>query len=158
MRINGHVIGAPTTTAVRRSVILRADGSDARLTPVCTKSAAASAAAFPVSAMAPTAPRPSVLKNDRRLTSRGVSSSMLRTAGFMAPSLSVGRCSLCPMRKILLALVGFFGFVVIGAAVRAEPKDWIMYVGTYTKAPSKGIYAYRFQGATGEVTPMANAG
>ena len=33
-----------------------------------------------------------------------------------------------------------------------------MYVGTYTKAPSKGIYAYRFEGATGEVTPLGAAG
>ena len=33
-----------------------------------------------------------------------------------------------------------------------------MYVGTYTRAPSKGIYAYRFQGATGTVTPMGTAG
>ncbi len=30
--MSGHVIGAPTTTATRRSVILSADGSDARLT------------------------------------------------------------------------------------------------------------------------------
>jgi 6-phosphogluconolactonase len=36
--------------------------------------------------------------------------------------------------------------------------DWIMYVGTYTQAPSKGIYAYRFQSATGKVTPMGTAG
>ena len=33
-----------------------------------------------------------------------------------------------------------------------------MFVGTYTKAPSKGIYAYRFQAATGEVTPLGTAG
>jgi 6-phosphogluconolactonase len=36
--------------------------------------------------------------------------------------------------------------------------DWIMYVGTYTRAPSKGIYAYRFQGATGTLTPLGAAG
>ncbi len=46
MRISGHVIGALTTTvATRRSVILSADGSDARLTFAWTKSASASAAA-----------------------------------------------------------------------------------------------------------------
>jgi 6-phosphogluconolactonase len=33
-----------------------------------------------------------------------------------------------------------------------------MYVGTYTRAPSKGIYAYRFRTATGEVTPLAAEG
>src|SRR5260221_647336 len=108
--------------------------------------------------MAPAAPRPGVLKNDRRLTSRGVVSSMLRTAGFIAPSLSVGRCSLCPMRKILLVAFGLFGIVVAGAALRAAPDDWILYVGTYTKAPSKGIYAYRFQGATGALTPIGADG
>jgi len=29
-----------------------------------------------------------------------------------------------------------------------------MYVGTYTNAPSKGIYAYKFAGATGKLTPI----
>jgi 6-phosphogluconolactonase len=43
-------------------------------------------------------------------------------------------------------------------ATAGRPDDWIMYIGTYTRAPSKGIYAYRFQGATGEVTPMGAAG
>ena len=32
-----------------------------------------------------------------------------------------------------------------------------MYVGTYTRAPSKGIYAYRLR-ASGELTPMGAAG
>ena len=45
MRMSGHVIGAPTTTAKRRSVIFSADGSDARLTLDCTSAAAASALA-----------------------------------------------------------------------------------------------------------------
>jgi 6-phosphogluconolactonase len=73
------------------------------------------------------------------------------------------------MRKILLAAFGVLvGFVWTGTALPAAPTfaqatvggpaDWIMYVGTYTKAPSKGIYAYRFQGATGEVTPLGAAG
>src|SRR6516164_8992702 len=75
-RIRGHVKGAPVTTATRRSVILRADGSDARLTPAWTKVAAASAAAFPLSAMAPAAPRPSVLKNERRATTRFMATSV----------------------------------------------------------------------------------
>jgi 6-phosphogluconolactonase len=62
------------------------------------------------------------------------------------------------MRKILL---GAFGLALLAAAApRAAqaPDDWIMYVGTYTRAPSKGIYAYRFKGATGEVTPIGTAG
>lgn len=40
------------------------------------------------------------------------------------------------------------------AQVADEP---IMYVGTYTRAPSKGIYAYRLR-ATGELVPLGAAG
>ena len=43
-------------------------------------------------------------------------------------------------------------------AAVAKPADWIMYVGTYTRAPSKGIYAYRFKTATGAVEPLGTAG
>src|ERR1700682_2403107 len=32
--------------------------------------------------------------------------------------------------------------------------DWIMYAGTYTRPPSKGIYAYRFQPASGTFTSI----
>src|SRR5687767_10692304 len=88
MRISGQVIGAPTTTATRRSVILSAEGSEARLTFAWTTFAAACAAASPPSAIAPAALIPSVLKKDRRPTAGGTSSSILRTAGFM-PSLLV---------------------------------------------------------------------
>src|SRR5919109_1101157 len=83
MRMIGHVIGAPAITATRRSVIFSADGSDARLTLVCTSPAAASAAASPVNAIAPAALTPTVLKNDRRSTGAGASS-IRRTARFMA--------------------------------------------------------------------------
>jgi 6-phosphogluconolactonase len=36
----------------------------------------------------------------------------------------------------------------------AAKRDWIMYAGTYTRPPSKGIYAYRFQPATGTFTSI----
>ena len=36
----------------------------------------------------------------------------------------------------------------------AAQDDWIMYVGTYTRPPSRGIYACRFQPATGKFTPI----
>src|SRR5215471_3834579 len=35
--------------------------------------------------------------------------------------------------------------------------DWIMYIGTYTRPPSKGIYCCRFQPATGRLTQVALA-
>jgi 6-phosphogluconolactonase len=60
-------------------------------------------------------------------------------------------------RAVCLASVAA---ILSTAWLMAQPAagDWIMYVGTYTQAPSKGIYAYRFQSATGKVTPMGTAG
>ena len=67
-----------------------------------------------------------------------------------------------PMRTMLGAVAGVFaGFVWVAGA--ADPQrsgtadDRIMYVGTYTRAPSKGIYAYRMS-AAGALTPMGTAG
>ena len=74
------------------------------------------------------------------------------------------------MRKILFAAIGLFLLAAAAvshgalqptfaqATVGSPSDEWIMYVGTYTRAPSKGIYAYRFRSATGEVTPLAAAG
>ena len=39
-------------------------------------------------------------------------------------------------------------------AARRKAGDRTMYVGTYTRGPSKGIYAYRFDSATGKTTPI----
>jgi 6-phosphogluconolactonase len=44
-------------------------------------------------------------------------------------------------------------FATVGAA-----QNWTMYVGTYTKGSSKGIYSYKFQPSTGKLTAMALAG
>jgi 6-phosphogluconolactonase len=64
------------------------------------------------------------------------------------------------MNKILLAAFAVLllanAAVDHGAPMAAD--DWLMYVGTYTRAPSKGIYAYRFQGTTGALTPAGTAG
>ncbi len=35
--------------------------------------------------------------------------------------------------------------------------EWLAYVGTYTRPPSKGIYAWRFQPAGGRLTPLGLA-
>ena len=44
---------------------------------------------------------------------------------------------------------------VIGQAKKAPPQDLILYVGTYTRPQkSKGIYAWRFQPATGSMSPI----
>jgi 6-phosphogluconolactonase len=40
------------------------------------------------------------------------------------------------------------------AATMAQSNDMLVYVGTYTGANSKGIYAFRFSQATGGVTPV----
>jgi len=40
---------------------------------------------------------------------------------------------------------------------RSAVREWIVYVGTYTRQTSKGIYAYRFEGATGKLTPIGLA-
>jgi hypothetical protein len=36
----------------------------------------------------------------------------------------------------------------------ASRSPYLMYVGTYTGPDTKGIYAYRFDAATGEATPI----
>ena len=39
----------------------------------------------------------------------------------------------------------------------AASRDWIVYVGTYTRQTSKGIYAYRFNSADARLTPLGLA-
>jgi 6-phosphogluconolactonase len=52
-------------------------------------------------------------------------------------------------------LRAFFGLLLIATAACAA--DYLMYVGTYTRGTSKGIYAYRFQTTSGKVTPIGLA-
>lgn len=40
------------------------------------------------------------------------------------------------------------------ATLSSAQVDWTMYVGTYTKGTSKGIYAYKFQRSNGKLTPL----
>ena len=65
------------------------------------------------------------------------------------------------MRSILFGFVGAL-MTILSAGPAAVPRaqgsgDWIVFVGTYTRAPSKGIYAYRLRPG-GELTPMGTAG
>jgi 6-phosphogluconolactonase len=44
------------------------------------------------------------------------------------------------------------------AAAKDSPKDkYLLFVGTYTQKESKGIYAYRFDAASSELTPLGVA-
>lgn len=65
------------------------------------------------------------------------------------------------MRRILLGVAGVLAAIVwtgAAAAPRAQTSgDRIVFVGTYTRAPSKGIYAYRLR-ADGGMTPMGTDG
>jgi 6-phosphogluconolactonase len=44
--------------------------------------------------------------------------------------------------------------MLLASTLLTQAADYLMYVGTYTGPHSKGIYAYRFQPATGEVTDI----
>lgn len=48
------------------------------------------------------------------------------------------------------ALVGVCGCMTAGAAAA----EYLVYLGTYTRARGKGIYRFRFEPATGRVTPL----
>ena len=44
------------------------------------------------------------------------------------------------------------------SSAAAQAPEYLVYVGTYTRPnASKGIYAYRFQPATGKMTPLGLA-
>ena len=59
---------------------------------------------------------------------------------------------------LLLALVlASCAFSVVGNARQAARQKCIFYVGTYTDHSSKGIYAFRFDSATGESTSLGLA-
>jgi 6-phosphogluconolactonase len=66
------------------------------------------------------------------------------------------------MWKMLLGPIGLVAILVWAFAAAAPglaqvADEPIMYLGTYTRAPSKGIYAYRLR-ATGELVPIGAAG
>lgn len=42
-------------------------------------------------------------------------------------------------------------------ADRSSKSDFLVYIGTYTRAKSKGIYSWRFNAATGKLTPLGLA-
>lgn len=50
----------------------------------------------------------------------------------------------------------FFLLLLLGSASAADDNHFV-YLGTYTDSGSKGIYAFRFDGASGSVTPVGMA-
>jgi 6-phosphogluconolactonase len=63
------------------------------------------------------------------------------------------------MRKLLLIAVAL---VLMPPISRGKGKangngEWFTYIGTYTRQNSKGIYAYRFRPASGEITEIGLA-
>jgi 6-phosphogluconolactonase len=50
-------------------------------------------------------------------------------------------------------------FLTSLAAMAAQTGKYLFYVGTYTEegSKSKGIYAYRYDSTTGEITPLGLA-
>src|ERR1700690_1709404 len=62
-----------------------------------------------------------------------------------------------PKRAVMAALLGplFFLSTGMGASPGGKgDKSYIVYIGTYTRIASKGIYGYRFSPKTGEITPL----
>jgi 6-phosphogluconolactonase len=59
------------------------------------------------------------------------------------------------LHYILLAALLFTSF---GQAAANSKNKFLVYVGTYTDKNSRGIYAYRFDASTGELTPLGLAG
>lgn len=61
------------------------------------------------------------------------------------------------MRAIrILCFLAAAGFLLPAAAVAAKG-EYLMYVGTYTRGSSKGIYAYRFDSGSGKLTSLGVA-
>lgn len=57
---------------------------------------------------------------------------------------------------MLKSLTSFLGAVIVGAA-GLQAKTQTVYVGTYTNAESKGIYAFGFDDQTGQLAPLGLA-
>ena len=63
------------------------------------------------------------------------------------------------VRAFSLLLVLFISTLLAAAAPREEHGTYLFYVGTYTEegSKSKGIYVYRFDAETTEITPLGLA-
>jgi 6-phosphogluconolactonase len=60
-------------------------------------------------------------------------------------------------RRSLLVLTLLFSSALAPLAAKDSPKKYLLYVGTYTEKDSKGIYAFRFDATSGDLTPAGLA-
>ncbi len=61
------------------------------------------------------------------------------------------------MKRLVLAVLGLFAVAAITSAAARDQRpatQRIVYIGTYTGETSKGIYAFRFDDGSGELTPV----
>jgi 6-phosphogluconolactonase len=67
-------------------------------------------------------------------------------------------CGLIESMRVtrLLPLLAAAGFLLPPVALAAKG-EYLMYVGTYTRGPSKGIYAYKFDSTSGKLTSLGLA-
>src|SRR5262245_63269213 len=61
------------------------------------------------------------------------------------------------MFPLYVLSASFMALAPVSHARHAAPRRYIVYIGTYTGAKSKGIYAFRFDSATGRLTPLGLA-
>src|SRR5438309_2162466 len=66
--------------------------------------------------------------------------------------------SQCSLRAVAFLLLTLVASTLVAAAAE-KPGKYLFYVGTYTEegSKSKGIYAYRFDSATAQITPLGLA-
>ena len=61
------------------------------------------------------------------------------------------------MRRLRILVLICLLAVLLAPAAQALADEYLVYVGTYTGQGSEGIYAYRFNPATGEAVPLGLA-
>jgi 6-phosphogluconolactonase len=62
----------------------------------------------------------------------------------------------CLISNLALLFVVLLATLAIASAAKQDG-NYILYVGTYTEKGSKGIYAYRYDAHTGQITPLGLA-
>jgi len=60
-------------------------------------------------------------------------------------------------RRSLQGLVVLLSLITMSSAKDSPKNSYLLYVGTYTEKESKGIYAYRFDAAPTQLTPLGLA-